>query len=265
MIERGGKATGAVRSTLRFFLDDDVEVPAVSSEEMRTLDRIALKETGPTLLQMMENAGRSLAAVAIERLGPSWRSADIVVLAGAGGNGGGGICAARHLANHGGRVRLMLTAPDALGEAAALQRRIFGPTSGSETVWDELERLRPALVLDSVIGYGLRAAPDGAAAKSIAWATQVRERGVPIIALDVPSGLDATTGEAPGYAIHADVTVTLALPKAGLHPAYTGDLLLADLGIPERVVQRIAPSYITPFDGRWVRALRTLRVRPSLK
>jgi NAD(P)H-hydrate epimerase len=254
---------GFSQPTLRFVLDEVVEVPSVSSEEIREIDRIAVHETGPTLLQMMENAGRALAAVVIERLGTRWPAAEIVVLAGAGGNGGGGICAARHLANHGGRVRLVLASPNALGEAVALQRRIFATTSGVETPWGQVERLRPTLVLDALTGYGLRAAPSGVAADAISWANQARERGAQVIALDVPSGLDATTGVIAGRVIQADVTVTLALPKTGLQLAYTGDLVLADLGIPGRVVQRVVADYVTPFDGRWCRALHVGPVRRS--
>src|SRR5258707_2402373 len=71
-------------STGRFIADTGINVPAVSSEQMRELDRIATEETGPSLLQMMENAGRSLALVAIELMGPRWRSARVVILAGSG-------------------------------------------------------------------------------------------------------------------------------------------------------------------------------------
>jgi len=67
--------------------------------KMREVDRVAMDETGPNLFQMMENAGRNLAELAFEKIGEGWRNAKIVVLAGTGGNGGGGICAARHLAN----------------------------------------------------------------------------------------------------------------------------------------------------------------------
>jgi NAD(P)H-hydrate epimerase len=251
-----------LESPLRFLLDDDVEVPNVSSDEMREIDRIAVEETGPALLQIMENAGRALAAVAIEQLGTRWPTAEIVVLAGGGGNGGGGICAARHLANHGGRVRLVLSSPNTLGEAPAIQRRIFAMTSGVETPWDQVERLRPALVLDALIGYGLSAAPTGVAADAISWANDARERGASVISLDAPSGLDATTGAVPGRRVHADVTVTLALPKTGLQPAYTGDLILADLGIPERAIRRVVANYRSPFDGRWWRALHVAPAAP---
>jgi NAD(P)H-hydrate epimerase len=86
-------------------------VPAVTSEQMREVDRVAIEEVGPNLYQMMENAGRNLASMCVEMLGQAWARSPVVVLAGTGGNGGGGICAARHLANHGGQVTLVTTMP----------------------------------------------------------------------------------------------------------------------------------------------------------
>ncbi|MEO0455292.1 MAG: NAD(P)H-hydrate epimerase [Cyanobacteria bacterium P01_A01_bin.114] len=99
-----------------FTTDTGIRVPAVTTEQMIEVDRLAVEELGPNLFQMMENAGRNLALQAIECLGDRWRTAKIVVLAGTGGNGGGGICAARHLANRGADVSLCLSAADRLRE-----------------------------------------------------------------------------------------------------------------------------------------------------
>src|SRR6516162_1019183 len=116
----GGKTMSSTKaqrtSSMSFFTPASIEVPAVTTDQMREIDRIAMDETGPNLLQMMENAGRNLAEMAIECLDASWRQAKIVVLAGTGGNGGGGITAARHLANHEAHVALCLARPDKLGE-----------------------------------------------------------------------------------------------------------------------------------------------------
>jgi NAD(P)H-hydrate epimerase len=92
---------------LRYVTDSGMQVPAVAADGMREIDRSAIEETGPNLFQMMENAGRNLALQAIEVIGPAWRERHVVLLAGAGGNGGGGICAARHLANRGADVALV--------------------------------------------------------------------------------------------------------------------------------------------------------------
>ena len=104
-----------------FMTDDGLGVPAVTASQMREIDRVAIEETGPNLFQMMENAGRSLAGQALHMLGAGWKKARIVVLAGSGGNGGGGICAARHLANRDVDVALVLAEPDRLNEVPALQ------------------------------------------------------------------------------------------------------------------------------------------------
>src|SRR6516165_4151568 len=98
----------------RFVTPNGVEVPAVDAVQMRDVDRIAVEETGPNLFQMMENAGRNLAQLAIDVLADRWQDAKILVLSGSGGNGGGGICAARHLANHNARVTLCLADPSKL-------------------------------------------------------------------------------------------------------------------------------------------------------
>lgn len=236
------------RIATRFITDSGLEVPAVTADEMRELDRIAMEETGPNLFQMMENAGRSLALLAIEVLGDGWHAAKIVALAGRGGNGGGGICAARHLANRRANVVLSLSDPDDLGEAVAFQRKIFGETRGREVPASMLTDESPDLILDCLIGYGLRAVPRGTTADLIRWSNRT---GAPILALDVPSGTDATTGDAMGEAIRPRWTMTLALPKTGLLRADAGELSLADIGIPEGVCRRIAPAYVPPFGNRY--------------
>jgi len=213
---------------------------------MREVDRIAVEETGPTLLQMMENAGRSLAALAMHLLGDRWSRSRIVALAGSGGNGGGGICAVRHLANRSVDVRVCLAEPERLTAASSFQRRIFRASAGRE--FNDLRRLtpRPDLILDGLIGYGLKGAPTGKTADLIEWAN---ETGVPILALDVPSGINATDGNAPGIFVKPKWTLTLALPKTGLSKENGGELFLADLGIPEGAYRRVGLSYSFPFGN----------------
>ncbi len=237
-------------NNLRFFTDTGVEVPAVTAEQMREVDRIASEETGPNLFQMMENAGRNLALLAMAVLGEKWTASRIVVLAGSGGNGGGGICAARHLANRGIDVKLCLAEPDHLEEAPAFQRKIFRSTHGREIDAAFLSAEPVDLILDGLIGYGLRSAPRSPVAELIRWSNGT---GAPILALDVPSGLNSTTGHRPGDYIQPRWTMTLALPKTGLLPESTGQLFLADIGIPEQTYRRLGLSYVNPFaKGFWV-------------
>ncbi len=230
-------------SQLRFLAEAGIPVPAVTADQMREIDRIAIEETGPNLYQMMENAGRNLAELAMELLGSEWQRANIIVLA-----GGGGICAARHLANRNANVLLCLASPDRLGEVPAFQHKVFRSATGKEVEPAGLSRERPDLIVDALIGYSLMSAPHGAVAELIDWANSTAAR---ILALDVPSGVDATTGNAPGVSINARWTMTLALPKTGLLPARTGQLFLADIGIPEGTLWRLQIGYKSPFGSHF--------------
>lgn len=241
-------SVATAETTRRFFTDAGIEVPAVTAEQMREVDRIAMEETGPNLFQMMENAGRSFALLAIDVLGRGWEKAKIVTLAGGGGNGGGGICAGRHLANRDANVKLCLADPNHLGEVSSFQRRIFGLTSGTEIEATALRDQHADLILDALIGYGLKSAPEGPAAELIRWANHTR---APVLALDLPSGVNATTGQAPGEFIKARWTMTLALPKTGLLPDNSGQLFLADIGIPGETYRRLGFSYTPPFRNRF--------------
>jgi NAD(P)H-hydrate epimerase len=236
-----------------FLTESGIAVPAVTADEMRQLDRIAMEETGPNLFQMMENAGRNLALLAIEVLGANWQTAKVVVLAGRGGNGGGGICAARHLANRRAEVVLILPDPDQLEGIQGFQHTIFRETRGREVLASRVAGERADLIVDALIGYGLQAEPRGTAAELIRWANST---AAPILALDVPSGVDATTGETPGEAIRPRWTMTLALPKTGLLRADPGALFLADIGIPEGAYRRVVPAYVPPFGDRYRVPLR---------
>jgi NAD(P)H-hydrate epimerase len=232
----------------RFVTDSGIEVPAVTADQMREVDRIAMDETGPNLFQMMENAGRNLALLAIEVLGHGWEKARIITLAGGGGNGGGGICASRHLANRNAQVKLCLADPNRLGDVPSFQRKIFGFTSGEEIAATSLRKRTADLILDALIGYGLESAPQGPVAEMTRWANLT---GTPILALDLPSGTNATDGGRPGEFIRAQWTMTLALPKTGLRRENTGELFLADIGIPEETYRRLGLSYTSPFGARF--------------
>jgi NAD(P)H-hydrate epimerase len=228
----------------RFVTAHGVEVPAVDAAQMREVDRIAMEETGPNLFQMMENAGRNLARLAMDVLGDGWQHAKVLVLSGSGGNGGGGICAARHLANRNARVTLCLADPAKLQGVPAFQRTILRSTSAQEIAFDRIQAEHPDLVLDALIGYGLQSAPSGHVADLIEWTTSSTAN---VLALDIPSGVDATSGATPGVFVNARWTLTLALPKKGLLPQVSGEIYLADIGIPPAVYQRIGVQYVPPF------------------
>lgn len=226
-----------------FETTDGRPVSAVSATEMREIDRVAVEEVGVDLLMMMENAGRNLATHVVAR--PAGR---VTVLAGSGGNGGGGLACARHLANHRVPVEVVLDRPsDELDGAAARQRRILEATGVAVGVGPE--GLDPgALVVDALVGYGLDGPLRGTAA---ALVDALNETAQAVVSLDVPSGLDATTGEAGAAVVEPEAVVTLALPKVGLRDVGC-EVFLADIGIPDVVFERVGVEYVPPFRGDYV-------------
>jgi NAD(P)H-hydrate epimerase len=224
---------------------DSVPVPAVTAAEMRSVDRIATEEVGLTLPRMMEHAGRALARQALDERPPD-SDDPVVVLAGGGGNGGGGLVCARHLANRDVPTAVVLDRDRAdLSGVPAEQLEILEHTDASVT--GEGVPPAPALVVDALLGYGLRGAPRDRAARLVEWTGSV-ERSV--LSLDVPSGVDATTGETPGASVRPDLTLTLALPKTGL-VGRPEQVVLADLSIPGSVSEQLGIPPVTPFGNRF--------------
>jgi len=227
-------------------------VTAVTASEMRDVDRVTVEEVGLQLLQMMENAGRAL-AWHVRDVRDEEADTRILVVAGDGGNGGGGLVCARHLANRDLPVRVLLDRPsDGLTGAAAHQHRILDEMG--VTVASDAEQVfgyeGPTVVVDALIGYGLRGDVRPPASTYI---ERMNERSAPIVSLDVPSGIDATTGATLGVSVTPDRTVTLALPKTGLG-GVPGTLYLADISIPETVYERLGIEYETPFEDQdWIR------------
>ena len=208
-----------------------MNIPALTTEQMVEVDRLMIETYHILLIQMMENAGRDLAEQARRMLG-NVTHRQIVVLCGAGNNGGGGMVAARHLHNHGAHVQVKFVGhSDRLMEVAAHQYRIL-QTLGLIT-GDEPDLTQADLVVDALIGYGLTGNPRGAIAE---WIDRANAAARPILALDTPSGLDTTTGLPGSPCIQATATMTLALPKSGLLTSqalpFVGDLYLADIGVP---------------------------------
>jgi len=231
-----------------FRTDDGIELPAVTAEEMREVDRVAMDEFGLSVLQMMENAGRSLAMHAVDML--SERAGRVAVLAGSGGNGGGGLCCARHLRNHGINVDVVLDRPPSrLSGAAAEQFRILAESGVKPVLEEDVPRVlgSASVIIDALIGYGLEGAPRGHVAELIALTNQSGGR---ILSLDMPSGVNATTGDILGGVIRPQRTLTLALPKTGLAHV-PGELYVADIGIPLAVYERLSIEVQPFFRGRY--------------
>ncbi|MBI4732379.1 MAG: NAD(P)H-hydrate epimerase [Chloroflexi bacterium] len=225
-----------------------MEIPSLTTDQMREVDQLMIETYGISLLQMMENAGRALAEFARRMLGGNAAGKVVIVLCGPGNNGGGGMVAARHLHNWGADVRIRLASdPARLKEVPAKQWAIL-ESLGLDRSGADLE---PAdLVLDALLGYGISGDPRSPVAGLIRWANQ---QPAPVLALDVPSSLDTTSGTAYDPTIHATATLTLALPKTGLlAPAasqYVGELYLADIGVPTELYQIAFGLHIPPLFG----------------
>ncbi|WP_366553438.1 NAD(P)H-hydrate dehydratase [Aquibaculum sediminis] len=193
-------------------------------------------------VRLMENAGRAV----FDALREAWPlgrlRGDVVVLCGPGNNGGDGFVVARLLAEAGWPVRLgLLGAREALkGDAAHHAALWNGPIAGLSPALLE----GAGLVVDALFGAGLARPIEGLAAQTL---TTARERGLPVLAVDVPSGLQGDSGAVLGAVVApADLTVTFFRPKPGhlLLPGrrLCGRLVVADIGIPETVLETIAPQ-----------------------
>ena len=216
-------------------------VPVVDVETMQALDRLA-DELGWPLAAMSEHAGRGVAHAVRRLLAPDpLDRARVTALVGAGGNGAGGLVAARLLAAAGASVSVIL-----LGErtdVAVPGQLAVVEAAGVEvaTVADlDLSTVTPGdAVVDAMVGVGARPPLHGAAAEVAEWLRLHHPR---VVAVDLPSGLGGDVGlRGPG--VTADVTVTVGLPKQGLTERivqpYVGDLYLADLGIPPGLWARV--------------------------
>jgi NAD(P)H-hydrate epimerase len=222
---------------------------------MAEADRIASEELGISLEMLMESASRQIAAAARVFLG-GVAGKRIVAFAGSGNNGGDALGALRHLTGWGAEVRALLSGPpDRLRPLARRQYDILEKLG----VPRDIAAVEDAdLLIDGLLGYSVSGAPRDGVADLIRAANGSR---LPILAVDLPSGLHPDTGEPLGVAIRAAVTVTLALPKRGLlstgSRALVGDLLLADIGIPPQAFDRLAIETRGVFEsGDLIRIIR---------
>ncbi len=211
-------------------------IPFVTTEQMREVDRLMVEEYGILLVQMMESAGRSLAHLVRSRFFTGDpRGRRVLVLAGAGGNGGGGMVYARWLHSLGAEVRVhVAAAPSRMASATRHQINILERMGIEVEMASNRMNFPPSdLIVDALIGYSLRGAPTGVVATLIG---EANNHGTPIVSLDVPSGVDAATGMVYDPSVCAAATLTLALPKEGLRGQEArkcvGELYLADIGVP---------------------------------
>lgn len=222
---------------------------------MAEADRIASEELGIPLELLMENASHQIAAAARAFLG-GVAGKRIVAFVGSGNNGGDALGALRHLGGWGAEVRAVLaSSPERMRPLARRQLDIL-KALGLQRDRGDLEAAD--LLIDGLLGYSASGPPREAVAELVRAANASR---LPILAVDLPSGLHPDTGEPLGVTIRAALTVTLALPKRGLlvtrSRALVGDLLLADIGIPPQAFDRLAIQSRGLFEsGDLVRIIR---------
>jgi NAD(P)H-hydrate epimerase len=228
----------------------------LTAEEMAEADRVTIEDFGVDVLSLMENAGSAVAGLAWRMLGGDLSGRTICCLIGKGNNGGDGLVAARHLQNRGARVCVTLGGKkEEMRDVPARQLAIVEKM--------EVEMLRPEsgfgdaeLLVDALLGYSSRGSPRGPTAELIRSANN---SGIRTLAVDIPSGLDATTGEPGEPCIVASATITLGLPKTGfLNPTsrkFCGDLYLADISMPREVYERF-PGGMVDFGKDALKQIR---------
>ena len=214
----------------------NADLGSLTSADVAALDAAA-NEVGVSTAQLMEVAGWQVARCAWQRLGAL--AAPVLVVAGRGNNGGDGMVAARHLQTWGCAVSArVLSEERKIGDL--LWTHIRSALAGgvaveiAEHAEDVVARARDAqLVLDAMLGVGLRERPREPLASAI---QALKEAGQPVLSVDIPSGVDATTGQAYAPAVWADATCTLTAMKAGLWDSsgreHAGDIFVADIGMP---------------------------------
>lgn len=219
------------------------EIPAITSEEMSKVDERMTEEFHIDLSTMMENAGRALALQARSLLTKLARKR-ILVMVGRGNNGGGGLVAARHLHNWGADTEVLLSSDERkMKEIPLKQLQILKAIGVRVSTFDDAVQFnfsRYDLLIDALLGYNQKGNPRDEVGKLVQAANS---SGRPILALDVPTGLDPNTGNPHKRCIRATQTLTLALPKKGLRmkrsKRYVGRLFLADISVPRRLYREL--------------------------
>ena len=217
----------------------------LTPKEMGEADRLTIAGGTPGI-ELMENAGRAVADAVSRR----WPRQPLSVLCGPGNNGGDGFVAARMLAERGWPVRLaLLGSREALkGDAAAAASRWPGAVEPmAETALDDA-----GLVIDAIFGAGLARPVEGVTHEVIA---ALEKRRLPVVAVDVPSGIDGASGEVRGIAPRAALTVTFFRRKPGhlLMPGrvFCGETIVVPIGIPDTVLGAVVPQAVANHPAWW--------------
>jgi len=246
----------------------------LTCEEMREVDRATIEDFGTPSVVLMEKAGMGVFATFEKRWGSVATYFPNLVVCGTGNNGGDGFVVARLLLEKGYDVEALLVgSSERLKGDAAVNYRLFVNSGGmctevpDEKRWEAWEgkRVRWGVIFDALFGTGLKSEVRGVHRSVIDWINTSTKLAV--ISVDIPSGGNGTTGEVLGACVRANTTVTMAAPKVGffLQPLdrYVGDLVVAEIGVPNRVWKEKGPQFkhllctdallnLLPFKGRFV-------------
>lgn len=222
----------------------------VSSEEMRELDRLTIEKHGVASLTLMERAGRGVAEALLHRFGRVAKKG-VLIVAGKGNNGGDGLVVARHLKKK--RIPcevVLLARKEEISRDASHNLKTYlkakgklfeAPPGSLELLSQRLKGKR--LLVDAILGTGLKNEVSGFYAEVIHW---MNASGLPVVAVDIPSGLDADRGKPLGVAVQAQMTVTFGHPKVGvvIYPglSYAGQLVVVDIGIHPKARDEVSPK-----------------------
>jgi NAD(P)H-hydrate epimerase len=226
--------------------------------QIRELDRRAIEEFGVPGVVLMENASRGLLE-AVRRAYPDHTGRRIVIVAGTGNNGGDGFALDRHLFNAGlDCVTVIVGDPASVRGDARVNLDILARMDRAPRTVDApalREALRGAgLIVDALLGTGLSRPVEGVYREAIGAIDAARESGVPVVAVDIPSGLDADTGEPLGAAVRADLTVTFVAPKTGFDSPSAAEYLgrvevVREIGIPRQLLDALDTTGVTAREG----------------
>jgi hydroxyethylthiazole kinase-like uncharacterized protein yjeF len=220
-------------------LKTEAGIVYLTAQEMAKIDRVTIEEFRVDVSLLMENAGLAVAALTRLMLGGNVAGRRVACLAGKGNNGGDGLVAVRHLHNWGAEIVVVLGGEkESLRDSPARQMEML-EKMGIQADGPAADFRKPELIVDALLGYNANGNPREPVAGLI---RRANSSGVPTLAVDLPSGLDATTGKPGDPCIAARATVTFGLPKTGfLEPesqSLVGELYLADLSVPREVYRR---------------------------
>ena len=219
---------------------------SVTSQQMQAIDKIAQERFKITALTLMENAGAAATSLACDMLDAKKEEGRVAVFCGKGNNGGDGLVVSRHLVKRGLKViTYILCGENQLKNDPAVNLRLLKKLGANIVILKEkgaLESLSNLsdydLIVDAIFGTGFKGKPAGPANEIIGL---INRSGVKVLSVDVPSGLDATTGRAEGACVNASKTITFGISKTGFYkldgPRFAKDIIVKNIGFPDSLLE----------------------------